>query len=120
VGNATDFSVITPEVLVSYRLGAFSHYVWETKKCPNGCSFLISGGVGANLTTKQADFDVGPSFQVGGFIVTPAVHFGRDVRLSDGVAVGQKLGSSPPSSLPTTQSTVIKWSIVFSYSLPIP
>lgn len=120
VGNATDFSVITPEVLVSYRLGALSHFLWETKKCSNGCSFLISGGVGANLTTKQADFDVGPSFQVGGFIVTPTVHFGRDVRLSDGVAVGQMLGSSPPSSLPTTQSTVIKWGIVFSYSLPIP
>jgi hypothetical protein len=120
VGNATAFSVITPEILLSYRLGFVSHFLWETKHCPNNCSFLISGGVGANLTTKTADFDIGPSFQIGGLLLTPTVHFGRDTRLSDGVAVGQILGSSPPSSLPTTQATVIKWGFVLSYSLPIP
>jgi hypothetical protein len=120
VGNATEFSVITLEVLVSYRLGFLSHAAWETEKCPNGCSFLPSGGVGTNLTAKTADFDVGPSFQVGGLLITPAVHFGRDTRLTDGVAVGHMLGSSFPSTLPTTQSAVIKRAIVCSYSLPIP
>jgi hypothetical protein len=120
VGNATDFSTIAPEALVSYRLGPLSHFLWQTKYCPNNCSFLISGGIGANLTTKSADFDVGPSFQVGSVLLTPTVHFGRDTRLADGVTVGQMLGSSPPSPLPTTQAMVIKWGFVITYALPIP
>jgi hypothetical protein len=120
VGNATEFSVIAPEALISYRIGALSHFLWQTKYCPNNCSFLLSGGIGANLTTKSADFDVGPSLQVGSLLLTPTVHFGKDTRLSDGVAVGQMLGSSPPSSLPTTQSIVIKWGFLLTYSLPIP
>jgi hypothetical protein len=118
--NATEFSVVAPEALVSYRIGFLSHFLWETKHCPNNCSFLLSGGVGANLTTKTADFDVGPSFQVGGLLITPTVHLGRDTRLADGVTVGQMLGSSPPSSLPTTQSMVVKWGLLLTYSVPIP
>jgi hypothetical protein len=112
-------SVIAPVGLLSYRLTKFSRFNWENK-CPGGCSFLLSGGVGANLTTKSADFDVGPSFQIGGVVITGAVHFGRDTRLTNGVAVGQQLGSSPPSSLPTTTAWVTKYAITFTYSIPIP
>jgi hypothetical protein len=112
-------SVIAPVALLSYRLTPISRFKWENK-CPGGCSFLLSGGVGANLTTKSADFDVGPSFQIGGVVVTGAVHFGRDTRLTNGVAVGQQLGSSPPSVLPTTTSWVAKYAVVLTYSIPIP
>jgi hypothetical protein len=112
-------SVIAPLGLLSYRLTPISRFNWENR-CPGGCSFLLSGGVGANLTTKSADFDVGPSFQIGGVVITGAAHFGRDTRLTNGVAVGQQLGSSPPSSLPTTTAWVTKYAITFTYSIPIP
>lgn len=112
-------SVIVPLALVSYRINRLSRADWETK-CPNGCSFLIGGGAGANLTTKSADFDVGPSFQIGGLLLTPTVHWGRDTRLTNGVAVGQQLGSSPPSTLPTKNSWVTKWGFAITYSIPLP
>jgi len=92
---------------------------WENK-CPNGCSFLLTGGVGANLTSKTADFDTGISFQIGGVLITPTVHFGRDVRLSNGVTVGQELGPSPPNPLPTENHWVRKFGIGLSYTLPTP
>ncbi len=111
-------SVIAPEGLLSYRLTRISRQDWENR-CPNGCSFLLTGGIGANLTSKSADFDVGPSFQVGGLLFTPTVHFGRDTRLTNGVQVGQKLGSSPPSSLPTANSWVIKGGFTLTYTIPI-
>jgi hypothetical protein len=112
-------SVIAPVGLLSYRLTPISRFKWENK-CPGGCSFLLSGGLGANLTTKSADFDVGPSFQIGGVVITGAAHFGRETRLTNGVAVGQQLGSSPPSTLPTTTSWVTKFTITLTYSIPIP
>jgi hypothetical protein len=118
--SSTVPSFIAPLGLLSYRINPWSRSNGENGHCPNGCSFLLSGGVGANLTTKSADFDVGPSFQYGSVLFTPTVHFGRDTRLSDGVAVGQMLGSSPPSPLPTTQSWVVKWGFAVTYSIPIP
>jgi hypothetical protein len=118
-GNATNFSVIAPVGLVSYRINPLSRFHWENR-CPNGCAFLVSGGVGANLTSKAADFDVGPSFQIGSVLITPTLHYGQDTRLTDGVVVGQQLGTSPPSSLPTTTKFVFKAGIAFTYSIPIP
>ena len=81
-GTATDFSVIAPIALVSYRIGPISNFKWETR-CPGSCSFLVSGGVGANLTAKDADFDVEGSFEWARVLFTPALHYGRDVRLAD-------------------------------------
>jgi hypothetical protein len=118
-GTATAFSVITPTVLVSYRIKPLSNANWENR-CPYGCSFLISGGVGANLTSKEADFDIGPSFEIANILFTPAIHFGRDTRLTNGVMVGQQLGTNPPSPLPTKTKSVVKAAIVITYSLPLP
>ena len=115
----TSPAVAAPELLVSYRISPLSRFGWENK-CPNGCSFLLTGGIGANLTSKTADFDTGISFQIGGVLITPTVHFGRDVRLSNGVTVGQELGPSPPSPLPTENHWVRKFGIGLSYTLPTP
>jgi hypothetical protein len=87
----TSPTVVAPVLLVSYRFPWISRFAWENK-CRGGCSFLLSGGVGANLTSKTADFDTGFSFQIGSVLFTPALHYGRDNRLSNGVAVGQQLG----------------------------
>jgi len=118
-GMASDFSVIAPIALVSYRINSLSNFKWETR-CPGSCSFLLSGGVGANLTAKEADFDVGASFEIGGVLFTPALHFGSDVRLANGLYVGEPLGSNPPSPLPTTNKWVLKAAFAITYSIPIP
>jgi hypothetical protein len=115
----TSPSFIAPEGLLSYNLIP-SKYTHLFNKCPNGCTILASGGVGANLTSKTADFDVGLSFQIGGVLLTPALHFGRDSRLTDGVEVGQMLGSSPPNPLPTTNVWVRKFALAVTYTIPTP
>jgi len=114
----TSPSVVAPELLVSYRLPWISRFTWENR-CPGGCSFLVSGGVGANLTSKTADFDSGFSFQFGSLLLTPTVHYGRDNRLTNGLTVGQQLGASPPT-LPTENHWVKKFGIAVTYALPIP
>ena len=118
-GSATNFSVMAPIALVSYRINSISNFKWETR-CPGSCSFLLSGGVGANLTAKEADFDLGGSFEWAGVLFTPALHFGSDVRLAHGVYVGQNLGANAPSPLPTTNKWVRKGAFVITYSIPIP
>jgi hypothetical protein len=118
-GSASAFSVMAPTVLVSYRLKRLSDANWENR-CPDGCAFLLGGGVGANLTSKEADFDLGPSFEIGGVLFTPALHIGRDTRLSNGLFVGQMLGTNPPSPLPTHTKTVFKGAFVITYSIPLP
>jgi hypothetical protein len=117
--TGTSPSIIAPEAFVSYRLQKLSGANWENR-CRNGCSFLLTGGVGANLTSKTADFDTGISFQIGSFLLTPTVHFGRDARLTNGVKVGDMLGSSPPSPLPTENAWVRKFGFALTYTIPTP
>lgn len=112
-------SIIFPEALLSFRINSLSHFHWESK-CPNGCAFLISGGIGLNLSTNSANFDAGPSFQFGSVLFTPAVHFGRETVLSNGVTVGSQLGSNPPSPLPIQEKWRIKFGFLLTYTLPIP
>jgi hypothetical protein len=116
--TSTSPSIITPLALVSYRLNALSRARWEMS-CRGSCAFLLSGGIGANLTSKSADFDTGVSFQIGSVMFTPSVHFGRESRLTNGVSVGQKLGSSPPT-LPTQNFWVRKLGFSITYVIPTP
>jgi hypothetical protein len=118
-GTSSDFSVIAPLALFSYRINPLSHADWEIK-CPNNCAVLLSAGIGANLSTKSADFDVGPSFQIGGVLITPTVHWGRDTRLTGGFYVNEPLGTGSPMTLPTDTAWVTKGGIALTYSIPIP
>lgn len=112
----TKLSVMAPEVLGSYLIPGLSKL---EVKCSFGCSLLVSGGIGANLTTKSADFDTGLSIRIANFLLTPAIHFGRESRLIDGITVGSQLGPSAPSTLPTETKWVRKFGIVFSYVIPL-
>src|SRR5712691_2026433 len=114
----TSPSIVFPMVMGNYRIRRLSHAKWENTWCPNHCAFLISGGVGANLTSKTAEFAVGPSFQIGQVLLTPAAHFGRESILTSGVTVGSQLGSSPPSPLPTKNRWVARFGFAISYVLP--
>jgi hypothetical protein len=116
--TSTSPSIITPLALVSYRLNALSRARWEMS-CRGSCAFLLSGGIGANLTSKSADFDTGVSFQIGSVMFTPSVHFGRESRLTNGVFVGERLGSSPPT-LATQGFWVRKFGFSITYVIPTP
>ena len=112
----THLSVLAPEILGSYVIPGLRKF---DSACSFGCSLLVSGGVGANLTTKSADFDLGASLRLMDFLVTPAVHFGRESRLIDGITVGSQLGANAPSTLPTQNKWVRKFGIVFTYVIPL-
>lgn len=106
--------------MAHYMISSINRWAWENS-CPRHCGFLLSGGVGANLTASQksADFLGGVSFQIGSVLITPAAHVTWDVRLTQGISTGDQLGSSPPSPLPTQRSLVTKFAIGISYVLPI-
>lgn len=108
-------SVIAPEVLGSYVLPKLQ---WLTSKCSFRCSFLLSGGIGANLTTKSADFDTGISLRIWDVLLTPAVHWGRETRLADGFNIGP-VGTNAPSSVPTQTKGVWKFGFLFTYVIPM-
>ena len=112
VVNTTRPSVVFPLVLASFRAHSFTH------KCGGNCSFLFSGGVGANLSSKTADFAIGPSLQFGSVLITPALHYGRQTALTNGVQIGQQLGSSPPT-LPTNNFWKPAFGLSIGYVIPI-
>jgi hypothetical protein len=113
----THLSVMAPEILGSYVIPGLRKF---DSSCSFGCSLLVSGGIGANLTTKEADFDTGISLRLMDFLITPAVHFGRESRLIDGVTVGSQLGANAPSTLPTRNKWVRKFGVVLTYVIPLP
>jgi hypothetical protein len=114
--SGSDFSLIAPLGMVHYRPDFVNKRGW---RCRGGCYLVLGAGLGANLSTKSADFDTGPGFQWGGVIFSPTVHFGRDTRLIQGFKVGQSLGANAPSALPTGTSWVTKWGFAITYSIPI-
>lgn len=113
----TKLSVMAPEILGSYVIpGLRGFNSW----CRIGCSVLVSGGIGANLTTKSADFDAGLSLRLMDVLLTPAVHFGRESRLSNGITLNEQLGANAPSTLPTHTKWVKKFGFVLTYAIPLP
>jgi hypothetical protein len=112
VVNSTRPSVVFPLVLLSYRAHSFS------KHCGGNCSFLLSGGVGANLSSKTADFALGPSLQIGTVLISPIFHYGRQTQLTNGVKLGQQLGSSPPT-LPANYFWAPAFGLSIGYVIPI-
>jgi hypothetical protein len=111
-------SIDVPIVFGSYAIPFLSRFDWEAK-CPNHCAFLISGGVGANLTSKTADFAVGPSFQIGNFLFTPSAVLGRKNVLLNGLTSGQTL-NPVPTSLPTGSEWTPVVGIALTYAIPTP
>jgi hypothetical protein len=110
-------AVIFPMVMANARLGFLSNARWENA-CPNHCAFLLSGGIGLNLNQKDAEFAVGPSFQIGEIILGPVAHIGRYTDLTQGIGVGDQLGVSPPSPLPTATRWTAKLGFAVTYVLP--
>jgi hypothetical protein len=115
----TSPSIVFPIVYGSWRIGKFSRADWENH-CWNHCAFLLTGGIGANLTNKTADFAAGPSFQVGSVLLTPSAHFGRESVLTNGFYPNEPLGSNPPSALTTANKWTTHFGMGLTYVIPIP
>jgi hypothetical protein len=117
--STTKPTVLVPVVMGHYMIPWLNRWAWENS-CPRHCGFLLSGGAGLNVTASQksADFLGGTSFQLGSVLITAAAHVTWDVRLTQGVALGEQFGSSPPNPLPTKRSLVTKFAIGISYVLP--
>jgi hypothetical protein len=110
--NETRPSVVTPLAMLNYE---FTQHNYANGKF----GVLVSGGLGANLTTKTADYAVGFSLRFRELLFSPLLHLGRETYLSNGVAVGQKLGSSPPT-LTTEQHFKPAVGFAISYRIPVP
>jgi hypothetical protein len=105
-------SIVTPMIFLNYEHPFFYRN--------NGrFGVLLSGGMGANLTAKTADYAAGVSFRYRDMLFTPAVHFGRQNELTNGVTVGQRLGSSPPT-LPMAMHFTPKLAFAITYRVPLP
>jgi hypothetical protein len=105
-------SVVTPLAFFSYEIP----YITARE---GKFGVLLSAGLGANLTAKSADYAAGISFRYREVLFTPAVHFGRENELTNGVVVGQMLGSSPPA-LPTAMHFKPNVGFALTYRVPIP
>ena len=98
----------------------FAHYrLVEASRSGRRLALLLSGGIGINPYSATADFGAGLTFSYRNFMLTPLLHFGRDLRLTNGLTVGDELGSSPPA-LTTERYWVRKFGVAISYRLPIP
>jgi hypothetical protein len=98
---------------------AFAHYrLVEWARNEQRFAFLLTGGIGINPYSASADFATGLTFGYRSFMITPLLHFGRDLRLTNGLALGEQLGSGPPS-LSTERYWVRKFGIAITYRLPI-
>jgi len=115
----TSPSIVFPMIYGSWRMDKFSRANWENR-CWNHCAFLLTGGIGANLTNKTADFAAGLSFQIGSVLLTPSAHFGREALLTNGLYPNEPFSSNPPSALTTENKWTTHFGMGLTYVIPIP
>jgi hypothetical protein len=97
----------------------FAHYrLWDGAPRGNRFALLLSGAAGVNPVSGTADFGTGITLSYRNFMFSPVIHFGRDQRLTSGLAVGEQLGTSPPA-LATERYWVKKFAIGITYRLSI-
>jgi hypothetical protein len=78
----------------------------------------LTGAVGVNPNTVSADFASGLSISWRSLMFSPLWHYGHDVRLAQGLYVGESLGASFKGSLAT--QTYWKSSFAFGVSIRVP
>lgn len=77
-----------------------------------------TGAVGINPNTVSADFASGISLSWRALMVSGLCHFGHDVRLTQGLRVGESLGGSFSGSLPTATYWVPNFALGLSIRVP--
>ena len=104
-------SVLFPLFLTSFRIHTFQAYA-------GNWSFLVSAGIGVNLSTKTADIVAGPTFQYRSVQFSPIFHYGREAELINNVKVNDHLGPNPPDP-PTSNQWRPAGGLAISYVLPL-
>lgn len=101
---------VVPFALMHYRFG-------ETPIAGRRLAALATAGMGINTASGSADFALGGSVAYRLLVVSILGHYGRDLRLLNGVEPGKELGSSPPA-LATERFWIWKPAIAVSVRVP--
>jgi hypothetical protein len=86
---------VVPFVAANYRIiKDFVKPTWRS-------AVYLSAAAGVNPTNLTADFGVGPGISWRGLLFNAFLHYGHDVRLTQGLYVGQSLTAAFSGSIPT-------------------
>jgi hypothetical protein len=75
---------VVPFAAANFRLGP----TWAYPDQRRG-AFYVTAGVGFNTYSNAAEFGFGPSFSWRSVMLTPMLHLGRDLRLTQGEFIGE-------------------------------
>jgi hypothetical protein len=103
---------VVPFAAANYRLTD------DLKRARWKSNVYLTGAVGINPNTVSADFATGLSFSFRALMVSALAHFGHDVRLTQGLSVGQSLGASFNGSLPTQTYWTTSFAVGISVRIP--
>ena len=81
-------------------------------------AFLASVAAGVNPYSGSADFGAGLTFAYRGFVVSPMLHGARQLKLTQGLRVGQEFVGTPPT-LTTERYWVGRFAVGISYRIPL-
>ncbi len=110
VAQTTNRPTVVPVALAHFRL---SEKLVATQR---RLAFLLTGGIGVNTTSNTADFLGGVSIGYRSLLFTPAVHFGRDLRLTNGVRIGTSFADSVTP--PTERFWAPAFAVGITYRIP--
>jgi hypothetical protein len=110
VAQTTNRPTVVPVALAHYRV--FEKLTTTHRRF----AVLVTGGIGVNPTSATADFLGGLSIGYRGLLFTPGVHFGRDIRLINGVKIGTAFAES--FTLPTQRFWTPAFAIGITYRIP--
>ena len=103
------YPTVVPFAAANYRLT--NDLKWTRWKS----NVYLTGAVGINPNTVSADFATGLSLSWRGLMVSALSHFGHDVKLTQGLTVGESLGPGFNGSL----STSTYWTTNFALGLSV-
>jgi hypothetical protein len=106
------YPTIVPFAAANYRLtNDLGWSRWKT-------NIYWTGAVGINPNTVSADFATGLSYSWRALMVSGLCHFGHDVRLTQGLTVGESLGAGFNGGLPTETHWTANFALGLSVRVP--